>query len=844
MATILADAAPATEGGPGGGGEARGGGDSGHFPKAPKRSRGQPPRVLLQRRSSAPDALEAAVAAAHDGAGGSEDAVTAGAVAAAAAATPAVGSRAVPGVEDVAIRARPLILSKRSAPPPKAAPDAVAEAPSGHASTVPSWARWPSTGRGGRPSERPGDSVDLWASAPGAPFERICIGFQDMGKTVGDEASTHDGGAVSDEVFGAEPDDMDVFSDLEEELQQLEFDSPEPGEVVIGYRADVGLGHNLPPPEDAALDPSALPGVPSGTLEEGAAGGGLSAEEGSLIGDGTGEEEGLGASASPGAAAAGAGGAAKAGGAAGAAQDQDGLATSQHPGEKVTQILFIVHGMGATPGGLRRNVSDLSANFLEMQKYWYWHTNINVHVEMIDWKSSMNEVQFSIFDRITPADARSTRLQLNSTLSDVIFYKTVHHRTRIHNVVVERLNARHRALRADPSGRFENASVSIVGHSLGSVIAYDVLSCRGGEEGLPSLGLPSLDFKVDNFFLWGSPLAAFISIADIEHQSGKFTLPRTLSTHNIYHPHDPVAFRLEPLYFHSEEQAPPELVAYWANDGMRASKQWAKSFELAKGVAQERWTTLTSRFWEALGSVPPSGSSSSSAPAPAAAPTRSGRTPPHIFTEAGGGQWELLFGGSAGGSGSAGAGGGGAAAGPGREGAGGEPPPARPGADPASGSDCGASGGATAASCEGVLEHQGQGPMRLDYALQELAVETFSDSYGMLFSHFCYWNSRDVGLFMLKRMSRQGVAEVHADERDRREAAARAAEAARREVAKGKELRGRSEEQQLPGPLAALKAGLPTVSMAMPLGASPADALRSLLADAPCIKRCGADEEP
>merc|ERR1719163_1940477 len=103
--------------------------------------------------------------------------------------------------------------------------------------------------------------------------------------------------------------------------------------------------------------------------------------------------------------------------------------------------------MGATQETLDRNLADLKESIKEMEKYWFWHLDINVHVEMIDWKSTITESQNTIFDRITPNDARGTRMSLNCTLGDAIFYKTPHYRARIHAVVTQKMNEKMRELR-------------------------------------------------------------------------------------------------------------------------------------------------------------------------------------------------------------------------------------------------------------------------------------------------------------------------------------------------------------------------------------------------------------
>merc|ERR1740121_3081238 len=377
--------------------------------------------------------------------------------------------------------------------------------------------------------------------------------------------------------------------------------------------------------------------------------------------------------------------------------------------------------------------------------YWFWHTNLNVHFEMIDWKSSLTEAQTSIWNRITPHEgsSRSTRMSLNSTLGDVIFYKTAHHRSKIHEIVTQKMNTRLRMLRADPSDRFRDAGVSIVGHSLGSVIAYDVLTNYSGvKEGEEATC--ALDFNVDNFFLWGSPLAAFVSIADEDHERIRLTLPKGLNTYNIFHPHDPIAFRLEPLQQAASEVGPPETVPYYANNGIRPSKQWTQSYEYAKGLAHQKWTSFKSNLWEAVGSE---------------------RAADDMRIE-----WESYLKG------------------------------------------------------ESLLDERGP-RTRLDFVLQELAMEAAWETYGMLQSHFCYWTSHDVALMVLKKISQQDTAELNADERDQRELAAKRA------------VKEECQEDQLMLPLGPL--ALLQHSLTLPTGQSIAERF----ADVPCFSRDGGEAD-
>lgn len=97
-----------------------------------------------------------------------------------------------------------------------------------------------------------------------------------------------------------------------------------------------------------------------------------------------------------------------------------------------------------------------------------------------------------------------------------------------------------------------------MGHSLGSAIAFDILSSQ--PETIPSN--PDLEkmltFDVENLFLVGSPVGMFKLLAEKNIQGrnspdftpsseDQFDSPKCTNLYNIFHPCDPVAYRLEPL---------------------------------------------------------------------------------------------------------------------------------------------------------------------------------------------------------------------------------------------------------------------------------------------------------
>lgn len=478
--------------------------------------------------------------------------------------------------------------------------------------------------------------------------EHICIGFKDI-----DQWSDHDGEASTCSMSD------DLADDKCSELDAAMLES----ELIIGYRADVGCGDGFPEENDSEAPDDKQPSE-------------VCDEETCEIT----EEE-----------------------------DEVPQPLPPPPPQKVDHVVLVVHGIGATDEVLAENIQNVRETLEAVKRHWFWHVDINVHVEMIDWKCSVCEQQASIFEKITPHDARETRMTLNATLSDVIYYKTAHHRQLILDTVMNKMNSYVKELRMDPSGCFLNSQISVIGHSLGSVILYDVFTGWNISE---ESSTPTLDFKVENFFLWGSPVAAMVSIANFDATQGEFTLPADINVYNIFHPHDPIAFRLEPLCYHDQDSVPPETLQYWENNGTRPDKDWVRSYEYAKEVTMEKWAEVTKRFWKALGS----GTESAN----------------YWVRQVRADQMFRFTLSSSRNSG-----------------------PSSP----------------SLTDKKNIKEEEGDPEekvkripeVRLDFALQEHAAEAIVEQYGLMQSHSCYWTSKDVALFVLKKLTQHELSPYPAD---------------------------------------------------------------------------------
>uniref|UniRef100_A0A914E5E6 DDHD domain-containing protein n=2 Tax=Acrobeloides nanus TaxID=290746 RepID=A0A914E5E6_9BILA len=166
---------------------------------------------------------------------------------------------------------------------------------------------------------------------------------------------------------------------------------------------------------------------------------------------------------------------------------------------------------------------------------------------------------------------------------DVMYYMSPEYQNEIISKAISRFN--------DAYSKFMNynskfkGSISIIGHSLGSVITYDIMTeyeARDEEENeyfesnvplrraISLEGSPLIEeteklaFRIDNAFLFGSPLALFLVARGKKYQQSMLIQLKNPKTkyhiYNIIHPMDPIAYRIEPLFHPIYSDNTPEPI--------------------------------------------------------------------------------------------------------------------------------------------------------------------------------------------------------------------------------------------------------------------------------------------
>jgi DDHD domain len=222
---------------------------------------------------------------------------------------------------------------------------------------------------------------------------------------------------------------------------------------------------------------------------------------------------------------------------------------------------------------------------------------------------SIDEDDYPSLSDITVDGVPSVRNLITDLAMDVLLYQSAY-REHIAGIVQRECN-RVCKLFKERNPAF-SGRVSLCGHSLGSAIIFDIL-CRQKETGITRLRHPrktstevdrekgnlQLDFNCENFFALGSPIALFQmlkgrTIAARHHneeskpaqspfdpdpmdtfaRDSQFThqdkniIPISVSSpkcdqlFNIFHPTDPISYRIEPLISPAMASLKPQLLPY------------------------------------------------------------------------------------------------------------------------------------------------------------------------------------------------------------------------------------------------------------------------------------------
>ncbi|XP_032584341.2 proline-rich protein 36 isoform X2 [Drosophila mojavensis] len=286
-------------------------------------------------------------------------------------------------------------------------------------------------------------------------------------------------------------------------------------------------------------------------------------------------------------------------------RDLNDFKIQQGESQRVDHLLFMVHGIGSACDLKMRNVEEVVDDFRYIaqqlvQSHYKNSTDMGlvgrVEVLPIEWHGHLHSEELGIDEKLKSITLESIpRLRnfTNDTLLDVLFYTSPKYCQKIMNTVADALNETYLKYRMRHP-EF-NGGVSLAGHSLGSLILFDLLchqeplkeseeenkenpdqlpQKKGTESknvqlpnndammpkqvsyamgigpagtGQPVINYTQLIFHPKKFFALGSPIGMFVTIRGIDKLGLDFRLPTCAGFYNIFHPFDPVAYRIEAL---------------------------------------------------------------------------------------------------------------------------------------------------------------------------------------------------------------------------------------------------------------------------------------------------------
>ncbi|KAG5880945.1 hypothetical protein JTB14_010376 [Gonioctena quinquepunctata] len=288
----------------------------------------------------------------------------------------------------------------------------------------------------------------------------------------------------------------------------------------------------------------------------------------------------------------------------------DGFNVDEGESAEVDHILFMVHGIGSVCDLKLRTVEEVVDEFrniaLQLVQSHYRSSTVagNVHrVEVlpISWHDKLHSEETGIDNQlkgITLESIPKLRSFTNETLLDILFYTSPVYCQNIVATVGNELNRVYDLFnQRNPSF---TGGVSLSGHSLGSLILFDLLCHQDSKPepeeqdddvfppkseskppptkrkisrrisymmgtvgtGQPQIHYPHLNFEPKTFFALGSPIGMFVIVRGLDTLGENFALPTCPAFFNIFHPFDPIAYRIESLIHPDMGKLKPVLIPH------------------------------------------------------------------------------------------------------------------------------------------------------------------------------------------------------------------------------------------------------------------------------------------
>ncbi|KAI8332032.1 DDHD domain-containing protein [Chlamydoabsidia padenii] len=243
-------------------------------------------------------------------------------------------------------------------------------------------------------------------------------------------------------------------------------------------------------------------------------------------------------------------------------------------------LVFFIHGMGQQYeeyGRLEHHVMTMQNNTEQVLQQQYPNEAIRIHYVAIEWHSVVHGLVDMKMEQATLETVPKVRLTANHWLMDCLYYFSKPYGQCIIDTVCQQCNEAYRQhVETWPDFEKNNGQVHMIGFSLGGVIGYDIASMQWNKEkdgpapspnhhqqhdpamflkdtdtllyyhqSKPDLQVPLLEFPIRCLFTCGSPIAAALVFRGLDYIF--YRPPPRTKVFNIFHPFDPLGYRIEPM---------------------------------------------------------------------------------------------------------------------------------------------------------------------------------------------------------------------------------------------------------------------------------------------------------
>lgn len=268
---------------------------------------------------------------------------------------------------------------------------------------------------------------------------------------------------------------------------------------------------------------------------------------------------------------------------------------------KIKHLVFCVHGIGQLLGGKYESVNfthsinvmraTMRNVFMNEKKYQQLahgeqydekndaqKSNNTIQVLPISWRHQVkfhpqkpfksDKKDLPSLSQLNIDGVRPLRNVIGDVALDVLLFYEPEYLKQILSAVLSEINRVYK-LYMEQNPDFDG-KIHLFGHSLGSAICFDLLSQQNNEH----TSEYNLDFDVQNFFCVGLPIGMFKLLqqksikprVDMNENSisieDDYFAPKCKNIYNIFHPCDPVSYRLEPLVDIGFANVKPEEVPF------------------------------------------------------------------------------------------------------------------------------------------------------------------------------------------------------------------------------------------------------------------------------------------